>query len=1236
MDNNQHSSAFSLSNFKNNILDDDSDDDDDDDSDAYDNNEKDFGESRNVVDHMVRDRDGDVRQLGQARLSPEITDAKQTAMNELGWEMLSSIGEKSHRLFEDGIACGVNGKREQRLQENPANSVASNSSTSKRRPYNKNKLSTTKNNEKDDFSTNLSPIQNIKPVTDSIKGDMSATIDFNPDLTRKFHQDYASGHEIANARSPFTGPVSIAIPAKPTRTNKNASKSDRMNPKTDEATVTHTAMRWDITDGDLKKLSAYTLFSSHLKQNRRTFSWHGYIPADAPNFKLPQLATPYKIRPKFKHKMTMFFPIVHVAKVATSNEMDDDVIVANLTSVGITQYVPCMQCFASGGYSGGSDAGTTGNTFLQNGKCPRCGVSLISSLDAVKALRRLQSMFKDDNVIVQDVRNDGNCLFAAVVDQLRTQGNAEHDIYSLRVASVEYLRTHPFSEDGTRLDVFLVDETWEEYLMRMCRDGEWGDHMILNAIAEILQMNIIIYGGIAEQQTTRIVPKSCPDEAIKGDVRIAHLLESHYVSLRAQDWMQKLDSQNGDNREITHDVPKEKTNFSIMHFDMIVSMLIQCEYLQSLTPTQAQRLKPPYQINKDAYIQIVGDFISEVMTVPYVASMFEGTSISHFFSNYHDRADEKIMPIFYIPHDTLAQFNHLEANRKGVVITGDASQSRIQLRPIHLSLWKCLLRKSQEVAYIKTFELSVDVLHEAYKSLIVSVCRNAGLKATCIIAFNCEWPECALEWVSRSRPSNFPSDKIINSIYSNGCNVVPYLSQPVNNELLGDCLSESKHDSDTHWCISFAISERVLFQVLSREHKCCFMIFRTIVEQAIHRHNLPSSITKSVFFYACENLPETYWNMKAGQCLLMLLRNIANAFSVGMLAHYFISTRNMLHGLSLPVLQECALELNKCWTCPIAALDHALETLNIKSSDFQPVLDMILDDIPEFIARPDAARSFVNCFYPSHGYLIQMMVTDRKYEQAVSMLQAVKMHFENVFARPTDIHSLFKSVLSGTDMCTKWVFAFFTDLRLGTRIAASICSDQASLHISEVFGPRATELLIDTHIPEDAGIENGNLLYAEEVSNVLRQLKKDNAFIVALTYYLERYSEHAGDSLVIPARGDYALSNTTMSSGMVPLVHSGKTIYVPAYIVKTLIFRVDLLHVDLYNRCLAVRMLDEYRPLFPTYQAIAKLGLSDMATRNEQVMGLTLGKDELFSSRLMEPHFIDQYMDGRELNDIIV
>ncbi|KAH3700833.1 hypothetical protein DPMN_075814 [Dreissena polymorpha] len=1018
----------------------------------------------------------------------------------------------------------------------------------------------------------------------------------------------------------------------PKRSDGNTSFSKTT--KTDAHSGLSRDFKWVLTDDDIHELRAYTGRPPHAKQNRMVLSWDRDIPSDLSNFKLPPLDEASMIRPQSTFKTPLFVPLFLVAKLVNAEDTDD-VIRGIIKSVGLTEYVPCMQCYGSSAHNNLSADGWN-REVTQNGKCQRCRGSLLSSLAVFKSLIRLKKIFQDDNLIVEDVRNDGNCLFAAVVDQLRTQGNAEHDIYSLRKASVEYLRTHPYASDGTRLDAFLVDETLEHYLLRMCRDGEWGDHMILNAIAEILQMNIIIYGGIAEQQTTRIVPKSCPDEAIKGDVRIAHLLESHYVSLRAQDWMQKLDSQNGDNREITHDVPKEKTNFSIMHFDMIVSMLIQCEYLQSLTPTQAQRLKPPYQINKDAYIQIVGDFISEVMTVPYVASMFEGTSISHFFSNYHDRADEKIMPIFYIPHDTLAQFNHLEANRKGVVITGDASQSRIQLRPIHLSLWKCLLRKSQEVAYIKTFELSVDVLHEAYKSLIVSVCRNAGLKATCIIAFNCEWPECALEWVSRSRPSNFPSDKIINSIYSNGCNVVPYLSQPVNNELLGDCLSESKHDSDTHWCISFAISERVLFQVLSREHKCCFMIFRTIVEQAIHRHNLPSSITKSVFFYACENLPETYWNMKAGQCLLMLLRNIANAFSVGMLAHYFISTRNMLHGLSLPVLQECALELNKCWTCPIAALDHALETLNIKSSDFQPVLDMILDDIPEFIARPDAARSFVNCFYPSHGYLIQMMVTDRKYEQAVSMLQAVKMHFENVFARPTDIHSLFKSVLSGTDMCTKWVFAFFTDLRLGTRIAASICSDQASLHISEVFGPRATELLIDTHIPEDAGIENGNLLYAEEVSNVLRQLKKDNAFIVALTYYLERYSEHAGDSLVIPARGDYALSNTTMSSGMVPLVHSGKTIYVPAYIVKTLIFRVDLLHVDLYNRCLAVRMLDEYRPLFPTYQAIAKLGLSDMATRNEQVMGLTLGKDELFSSRLMEPHFIDQYMDGRELNDIIV
>lgn len=34
-------------------------------------------------------------------------------------------------------------------------------------------------------------------------------------------------------------------------------------------------------------------------------------------------------------------------------------------------------------------------------------------------------------------------------------------------------------EDGTPLEMFLTSESWDEYLSRMSKDGQWGDHMVL-------------------------------------------------------------------------------------------------------------------------------------------------------------------------------------------------------------------------------------------------------------------------------------------------------------------------------------------------------------------------------------------------------------------------------------------------------------------------------------------------------------------------------------------------------------------------------------------------------------------------------------------------------------------------------------------------------------------------------------------------------------------------------------
>lgn len=69
---------------------------------------------------------------------------------------------------------------------------------------------------------------------------------------------------------------------------------------------------------------------------------------------------------------------------------------------------------------------------------------------------------------VRDVIPDGNCMFAAVVDQLNMYGDNRFGHKSLREAAVTWLIEHPYNEDGTHYSSFM-SEDWQTYIQRMVR-----------------------------------------------------------------------------------------------------------------------------------------------------------------------------------------------------------------------------------------------------------------------------------------------------------------------------------------------------------------------------------------------------------------------------------------------------------------------------------------------------------------------------------------------------------------------------------------------------------------------------------------------------------------------------------------------------------------------------------------------------------------------------------------------
>ncbi|KAJ3176089.1 Monoacylglycerol lipase abhd12 [Irineochytrium annulatum] len=86
---------------------------------------------------------------------------------------------------------------------------------------------------------------------------------------------------------------------------------------------------------------------------------------------------------------------------------------------------------------------------------------------------------------MKDMTGDGNCLFRALADQI--DGNpANHPKY--RAAVCDHLHKY-----RNLYEVFVVDETYDQHLTRMRKDGIYGENMELVACARLHRLDICIH-----------------------------------------------------------------------------------------------------------------------------------------------------------------------------------------------------------------------------------------------------------------------------------------------------------------------------------------------------------------------------------------------------------------------------------------------------------------------------------------------------------------------------------------------------------------------------------------------------------------------------------------------------------------------------------------------------------------------------------------------------------------------
>ncbi|KAG6763524.1 hypothetical protein POTOM_030947 [Populus tomentosa] len=101
----------------------------------------------------------------------------------------------------------------------------------------------------------------------------------------------------------------------------------------------------------------------------------------------------------------------------------------------------------------------------------------------IRKLWVLRSRLKVYYLVENKVQGDGNCQFRSLSDQL--YDSPEHHKY-VREQVIEQLKSQP------QMYSSYVPMAYDAYLEKMSRSGEWGDHVTLQAAADLVWANTLL------------------------------------------------------------------------------------------------------------------------------------------------------------------------------------------------------------------------------------------------------------------------------------------------------------------------------------------------------------------------------------------------------------------------------------------------------------------------------------------------------------------------------------------------------------------------------------------------------------------------------------------------------------------------------------------------------------------------------------------------------------------------
>ncbi|XP_053393952.1 uncharacterized protein LOC123525291 [Mercenaria mercenaria] len=253
-----------------------------------------------------------------------------------------------------------------------------------------------------------------------------------------------------------------------------------------------------------------------------------------------------------------------------------------------------------------------------------------------------------------------------------------------------------------------------------------------------------------------------------------------------------------------------------------------------------------------------------------------------------------------------------------------------------------------------------------------------------VLALPCkEWPPMARNWIARSHDRGWLDSTLIHSLTADGCHFVPACHR----------LSTTPHEE---WRISFAATERRIAREAVTDHqRQAYILIKLLYHQTLKEKGLVTSYhLKTVFFHACERIPQMAWDENIGACIFYFLDILIDCIKKKTIPNFFIPENNLIDYLTdeeIQILKTTLEKLRRDLILPLLDFtDEKLISLASVQHPFRSLIEPVLSDMNMYLKHKDQKCTVLNAFIPTSFNILLKQLEEGKPEESVHV--ATELH----------------------------------------------------------------------------------------------------------------------------------------------------------------------------------------------------------------------------------------------------